>query len=151
MHPWQQPGGTGHAQPAALAALQDEVLIAAADLDRLQALLADAVGQLAGRFVAADAALARSADDAAAGPIASALAARLRAVRADVRGAAVALQFQDMAEQMLAHALGRLRAVADSLGSQAMPGGNEPAPAQFVARAGPVAQRRMDAGSVELY
>ena len=52
-------------------------------------------------------------------------------------------------------ATGRVRSVADCLGNHAMPvevdAAVETVAVQFVARACPVAQRQMDAGSIELY
>ena len=138
--------------PAAFAELQDELLIATTDLDRLQSLLSDAAGQLLARFVGADALLAQLV---AAAQQPAEQAALLGAARAEVAGAAIALQFQDMAAQLLSHALQRVRSVADCLGNQAMPADADTeagaVAVQFVARACPVAQRQMDAGSIELY
>lgn len=138
--------------PAAFAELQDELLIATTDLDRLQSLLSDAAGQLLTRFVGADALLVQLV---AAAQQPTEQAALLGAARAEVAGAAIALQFQDMAAQLLSHALQRVRSVADCLGNQAMPADADTeagaVAVQFVARACPVAQRQMDAGSIELY
>ena len=78
-------------------------------------------------------------------------AAPLAQVREQVGGAVVALQFQDLATQLLTHAMGRVHAVADWLGDKAMPEDGEGPQVQFVVRACPVAQRQMDAGSIELY
>ena len=128
-----------------MAELQDELLTAVTDLDRLQGLLADAAEQLAERFARADADLARVAGKPA--------AADLERVRADLGGALVALQFQDLATQLLSHATGRIHAVADVLAIRAMPADDDAAApvTPFDARPCPVAQRHMDAGSVELF
>lgn len=138
--------------PAALAELQDELMIATTDLDRLQSLLADAVEQLMTRFVKVDALLAQAAQTDTTQPV---RADRLSDARSELGGAVVAMQFQDMSAQLLSHALLRVRSVADCLGNHAMPvepdGAAETVAVQFVARACPVAQRQMDAGSVELY
>lgn len=138
-----------------LAALQDELLTASTDLERLQQLLADAVEQLMGRFVRTS---ARFEDALGAG---GAEAARATAgvdadavadVRRELAGAVVALQFQDMSAQLLTHTMRRIHSVADALGNCAMPfDGEDAAPVEFVARPCPVAQRQMDAGSVELF
>ena len=77
--------------PAAFAELQDELLIATTDLDRLQSLLSDAAGQLLARFVGADALLAQLV---AAAQQPAEQAALLGAARAEVAGAAIALQFR---------------------------------------------------------
>lgn len=135
----------GDAQEHALMAdLQDELLTAATDLDRLQGLLADAAAQLSERFAGADAALAE-----AVGPGGADALARARDALA---GALVALQFQDLSAQLLTHAQSRIHAVADVLALRAMPGDEEAAaPIELHARPCPVAQRQMDAGSVELF
>lgn len=138
--------------PAALAELQDELMIATTDLDRLQSLLADAVEQLVTRFIKVDALLTQAAESDAAQV---ACTDRLAEARLELGGAIVTMQFQDMSAQLLTHALLRVRSVADCLGNHAMPvEGDDPAETvavQFVARACPVAQRQMDAGSIELY
>ena len=130
---------------ALMAELQDELLTAVTDLDRLQGLLADAAVQLAERFAGADAGLAR------AGAVQA--GAAIEQVRAELGGALVALQFQDLATQLLSHATARIHAVADVLAIRAMPADDEAAApvTTFDARPCPVAQRHMEAGSVELF
>lgn len=125
-----------------LADLQDELLTASTDLDRLQVLLGDAVDQLLARFGGAGEQLAR-------------LRAGLSEVdtsglEAELGGAVIALQFQDLATQLVSHASRRVRSVAEVLGNEAL-GDADAAPVEMVARACPVAQRQMDAGSVELF
>ena len=143
---------------AVLAELQDELMIATTDLDRLQSLLANAVEQLMGRFVSVDALLEKAASPDVASRNGAKMPGsrdRLDDARSELGGAVVALQFQDLATQLLSHALHRVRSVADCLGNYAMPaeadGTTDGVEVQFVARACPVAQRQMDAGSIELY
>ena len=132
----QQREEVSGAVTARLAAdMQDELLAAGTELERLERLLADAVDQF-GR------AHALSAD--ISDPRQPALAGELRA-------ALTALQFQDMASQLIAHARRRLASVADCLGNAAIGGEEEGCEVQWVNRACPVAQRAVDAGSVELF
>jgi hypothetical protein len=68
-------------------------------------------------------------------------------------GAIVALQFQDMATQLIAHTTKRLRNCADRLARDAM-GDDEDGEAvidDMPLRPNPVTQDEMDAGSVELF
>jgi len=130
-----------HLAPRVAAQMQDELLSALTELERLQRLLGDAVGQLQDRFgeaMRAQSALpAGSAGD---------------AVREAVGGAMVALQFEDLASQLISHARRRLTSVADCLGNLALGEGDDPGcEVQWVARACPVAQRAVDAGTVELF
>jgi hypothetical protein len=118
--------------------LADQLLTARTDLERLHALLDDAAGDLMVAFLAAERLLARLDDTAPA----SALEARV-----EVRRALTAMQFPDMAAQILSHVNGRIQAVTDRLGAF---GGDEPS-IPLVERPCPVAQREMDAGSVELF
>ena len=118
--------------------MQDELLAAGTEMERLERLLSDAVDQLLDRFGRAHALTANLEGTAAAG-----LADELRA-------AMTALQFQDMASQLIVHARRRLASVADCLGNVAV-GGEDGAEVQWVGRACPVAQRAVDAGSVELF
>lgn len=131
--------------PLAVAAdLQDDLMAASNDLDRLQRLLSDASDVLMRRFTEAIGAI---------GHIAPELDGRAEALRAELSGAVVALQFQDMASQLIAHTGRRLRACADKIASEALaddddgPGVETAAPL----RPNPVTQDEMDAGSVELF
>ena len=68
-------------------------------------------------------------------------------------GAVTALQFQDMASQLIAHTRQRLRNCADRLAREAM-GDDDDGDAVVEAaplRPNPVTQDEMDAGSVELF
>lgn len=93
---------------------------AARDLERLQALLADACETLLARFAGASAALRADPPSQA------------RALD-ELHGAVTALQFQDLAQQLIAHAQRRL---GDSASPQ---------------RPNPVAQTGVGAGSFELF
>jgi hypothetical protein len=126
-----------------MVALQDELLIATTDLDRLRDLLDHAVERLIGQFAIASKETQRLKlkDPNTAARIAEALAS-----------AQVALQFQDLSTQLVTHVMTRMHSVADALAIRALPDDecNEVIP-QFVARSCPVAQREMDAGTVELF
>ena len=129
--------------PQAAAALQRDLLCASRDLDRLQGLLADACETLIQRFRgAADNIdwLLKATDPPPSQP------ERLHDAMAQLGGALTALQFQDMASQLIHHAHARLHRCALQLGSQAAHPQTTAA-----ARPNPVAQSEMDAGSVELF
>jgi hypothetical protein len=67
-------------------------------------------------------------------------------------GAVTALQFQDMASQLIHHTNRRLRSCADQIARAAM--GDEDGPAvvdEPPLRPNPVTQDEMDAGSIELF
>jgi hypothetical protein len=133
--------------PAA-AELQDHLLTATHDLERLQTLLSDACDVLMRSFHGADARLRALHDGAAAFD-----AADLAATRAELGSAVTALQFQDMASQLIAHTGRRLRNCCDRLAAEAM--GDDEDGAAYVEdaplRPNPVTQDEMDAGSVELF
>jgi chemotaxis regulatin CheY-phosphate phosphatase CheZ len=121
--------------------LQDQLLEAATDLDRLGGLLEDAVCQLMSRFAAANGRLESVDAD-------HDLASELRR---ELGGAVMALQFQDMAMQVISHTVNRIRGVADFLGTRLDSDEGDAAAVQLVRRHCPVAQRQIDAGSVELF
>lgn len=133
------------------AEIQDHLLIASNDLDRLQRLLGDAGDSLLGHFQGASGHLER------------ALRLLSRLPEADQRhlhhamehmaAAITSMQFQDMASQLLHHTTRRLRGCADRLAVSVM-GDDDEAPAviePMSARPNPVTQDEMDAGSVELF
>jgi len=135
--PAAHPAATG-AAPLRAADLRAELAAAGADLDRLQALLADACGALLASFEAAQAQLG------AASP-----AAAIAGARHELASAVVALRFEDIASQLIAHAQRRLRGCAERLAStQAADGDTAGGPPH---RSSPVGQRAMDAGAVELF
>lgn len=136
---------------AAAADLQDHLMVASNDLERLQRLLDDASQSLMSHFTDANSHL-----EAAQRELATATSAQPRTL-ADARqtlgGAITALQFQDMASQLIAHTTRRLRNCADRLASEAF-AGDEDGEAVVEAlplRPNPVTQDEMDAGSVDLF
>jgi len=136
----QEPDEVNGAVTARLAAdMQDELLAAGTELERLERLLSDAVDQLLDRFGRAHAISADISDP------------RQPLLAGELRAALTALQFQDMASQLIAHSRRRVASVADCLGNAAVGGEEEGCEVQWVNRACPVAQRAVDAGSVELF
>jgi hypothetical protein len=138
------PAGSG-SQPLGLllaAEVQDHLLVASNDLDRLQTLLSDACDTLAASFFGA-----------------SERAQALRAAGVDeamlsehLGRAITALQFQDMASQLIAHTHKRLRSCADRLAADAFePDDGEAVIEAAPLRPNPVTQDEMDAGSIELF
>ena len=79
--------------------------------------------------------------------------ARLRDVRRQLAEAVTALQFQDLASQLIAHTHQRLRNCADQLARDAFgpDADGEAVVAPAPLRPNPVTQDEMDAGSVELF
>lgn len=129
------------------AQLQDSLMTATNDLERLQRLLDDAYNVLIDGFQGAaaqlDNALVSQADP----------AQGLEMTRQTLHRAVTALQFQDMATQLIFHTSKRLRSCADQIARDAM--GDDPDGAAVVeegpAKPNPVTQDEMDAGSVELF
>lgn len=155
------PGDAGLPLLAA-ADLQDHLMVAQNDLERLQRLLTDACDQLLVHFYGASGELrtllAQGAHGAVDGPAAGlpgALeAAQLHKAMEHMAGAITAMQFQDMASQLVAHTSRRLRNCADRLAAQAMGDDDEDGSAvveEMPLRPNPVTQDEMDAGSVELF
>lgn len=122
----------------AAAELQDHLMVAGNDLERLQRLLDDAGLALMGHFT-----LATGHIDA--GSLADA--------RRDIGGAVTALQFHDMATQLIAHTARRLRNCADRIARDTMGDDDDGAAVVEEAplRPNPVTQDEMDAGSIELF
>ena len=130
--------------------LQDKLLMATHDLDRLQALLAHACDELMLGFHGATQQLCAIADASADCAHVPDLA---RSAAQQLGSAVTALQFQDMASQLISHTHQRLRHCADRLAREAM--GDDEDGAAVVEAAplhpNPVTQDEMDAGSVELF
>lgn len=127
----------------AAADLQDHLLSTVHDLDRLQTLLSDACTTLLSSFHGANEQLRwLGAGDAAANRIAQHLC-----------GAVVALQFQDMGSQLIAHTRRRLRYCADRLARDTLQGDEEEDAwvEEPPLHPNPVTQAEMDAGSVTLF
>ena len=139
---------TGGASLPLLAAadLQDNLMTASNDLDRLQRLLNDASDSLLAHFYGASGQLetlrAPGQDS-----------TPLREALQHMAGAITAMQFQDMASQLIHHTNTRLRNCADRLAQETM-GDDEDGIAvveQAPQRPNPVTQDEMDAGSIELF
>ena len=132
--PWQQ-----------AAELQDDLLTVCNDLDRLQTLLSSACADLAEGFHSASAMLAQ----ARAGEPGADWHTQLAQTLART---VTALQFEDMASQLITHTRRRLRHRADTLAVAAFGDDDGEAvvePASL--RPNPVTQDEMDAGSIELF
>ena len=121
-------------------------------LERLQRLLDDASQALLQHFTFAsdhmDAALLQLHADATEQP------ARIRLARQTLGSAITALQFQDMATQLIAHTSQRLRHCADRLARDALGDDDEDGAALVEPAAqgpNPVTQDEMHAGSIELF
>lgn len=127
--------------------LQDHLMTAGNDLERLQRLLSDTCDTLLASFHGA----VQQVDALAAAG--SATAAPLEALRGRLAVAVTALQFQDMASQLIHHTHQRLRNCADQLARDAFgpDADGEAVVAAAPLRPNPVTQDEMDAGSVELF
>ncbi|MCY7315384.1 MAG: hypothetical protein LH480_07105 [Rubrivivax sp.] len=129
--------------------LQDHLLVASNDLERLQRLLSDACDALMVHFSGANGELRSLLD----GDAPAALVPPVHNAMQHMAGAITAMQFQDMASQLVTHTTRRLRSCADRLASQTM-GDDEDGMAlieQAPLRPNPVTQDEMDTGSVELF
>jgi len=128
------------APPLLMAAdLQDHLMAANNDLDRLQRLLSDTCDALLASFHGALAEIPPEGCD---------------RLRTELHVAVTALQFQDMASQLIHHTQQRLRSCADQVAQQAFSDdddGDEPYVAPAPLRPNPVTQDEMDAGSIELF
>ncbi|HEX5374065.1 MAG TPA: hypothetical protein VFW84_15175 [Aquabacterium sp.] len=129
------------------AELQDHLMTATNDLERLQRLIDDAYVVLIEGFQGAAHQLG-SAIDAGVGDAPS-----LQGTLQTLFKAVTALQFQDMATQLIHHTNKRLRNCADQIARDAM--GDDPDGEAIVEqeplKPNPVTQDEMDAGSVELF
>jgi hypothetical protein len=134
----------------AAADLQDNLMTASHDLDRLQALLAHACDELLQGFHGAVAQVRSFTERGGSHAEAPDL---LDGVTRHLGSAITALQFQDMASQLIAHTHRRLRNCADRLAHETM--GDDEDGCTIVEEApphpNPVTQDEMDAGSVELF
>lgn len=132
----------------AAADLQDHLMVASNDLERLQRLLDDASTALIGHFAGATRQLDTVASAAhAVDPIV------LHDLRTALGSAIIALQFQDLATQLIAHTSQRLRSCVDRLGRDVFAGDDDDDALleEPPLRPNPVTQDEMDAGSVELF
>lgn len=136
----------------AAADLQDHLMTATNDLDRLQTLLADACDVLAQSFYGASEQL-RALMDEQEQAARNGHAEVYPRLMQQLGGAVTALQFQDMASQLINHTNKRLRSCADQIARVAM-GDDEDGTAvveEAPLRPNPVTQDEMDAGSIELF
>ena len=130
----------------AAADLQDHLMTATSDLDRLQTLLAHACEALYAGFHGASELVGRLDD----GHVPQ--GERDRALE-HLGSAVTALQFQDIASQLIAHTHRRLRNCADKIARETFAGDEdgEALVEEAPLRPNPVTQSEMDAGSVELF
>lgn len=144
----------------AAADLQDHLMVAQNDLERLQRLLSDACDSLMTHFYGANGELKALMPQHGAAALTSpgvpapAEAPELHKAMQHLAGAITAMQFQDMASQLVAHTVRRLRNCADRLAAQTMGHDDEDGRAFIEVmplRPNPVIQDEMDAGSVELF
>lgn len=149
----QQAPPTTPVMPLWLAAsLQDDLLTASNDLDRLQRLLGHACEDVSRHFFGALEPI-QTLKKQAGSTSAVIDAATVSAVADALQNAVTALQFHDMASQLIAHTDARLRACADRLVRETMPEDDE-GKAVFVEtpqRPNPVTQDELDAGSIDLF
>jgi hypothetical protein len=145
--PTPSPGGL---PLMAAADLQDHLMVATNDLERLQRLLEDAGEALMGHFCSASTQMNVLRDEA---PKVNLDTTPIREAMQNLAGAITALQFQDMATQLIAHTQCRLRNCADRIARDAM--GDDEDGAAVVEdgpmRPNPVTQDEMDAGSIDLF
>lgn len=142
-------GLTGGELPLLLAAeLQDHLMTATNDLERLQRLLDHACEMLMSGFHGAAAQLGDVIDDG------HEMSPQLQETLKTLYQTVTALQFQDMATQLIAHTNKRLRNCADQIARDAL--GDDDPDGMAVVESGPmkpnpVTQDEVDAGSVELF
>jgi hypothetical protein len=130
------------------AELQDHLMTASHDLERLQRLLDDACVVLMDGFHGT----AGQLNDVIG--MGHDITPHLEEVRQTLFRTVTALQFQDLATQLIAHTNKRLRTCADQIARDAL-GDDDPDGAAVVddtpMRPNPVTQDEVDAGSVELF
>lgn len=136
------------------ARLQDQLLVASNDLDRLQTLLSDACALLMQRFGGASDQIHVLMGSQ--GPLGAGAQDReaCEVLMQQLAGAVTALQFQDMASQLIVHTNRSLRNCADTLAREAFGDDDEDGGTVVEAaptRPNPVTQAEMDAGSIELF
>ena len=129
--------------------VQDHLITACNDLQRLQVLLADAFQLL---LVSFDSASRELAQQRRRRPERE-LATVLTEIQNQLDNAVTALQFQDMTNQLIEHTNLRLRHCVDEIAAIAFDGDEDGEPVVQAApdRPNPVTQLEMDAGSVELF
>lgn len=138
-------------EPLAAADLQDHLLVASNDLDRLQRLLDDASHTLLGHFKGAAEHLERALKLMSQQPDVD--QRHLHQAMEFLAAAITGMQFQDMASQLLQHTTKRLRGCADRLAASVMADDEDGTGVleDLPNKPNPVTQDEMDAGSVELF
>jgi len=134
----------------AAAELQDHLMTVTNDLERLQRLLDDAGEALSTHFYSAS----NQVMTLLSGSDGSPASEGLKQIMQDIAGAITALQFQDMATQLIAHTSQRLRNCSDQLARDTFGMDDEDGVAVVEIaplRPNPVTQDEMDAGSIELF
>ena len=134
----------------AAAELQDHLMTVTNDLERLQRLLDDAGEALSNHFYSAS----NQAMALLSGSDGTPASDGLKQIMQDIAGAITALQFQDMATQLIAHTSQRLRNCSDQLARDTFGMDDEDGAAVVEIapmRPNPVTQDEMDAGSIELF
>ena len=133
--------------------LQDHLMVASNDLYRLQRLLTDACDVLLTHYRGADSAIKRLLQSAAASDPATPNSAEACAALRHLSGAITALQFQDLASQLVDHTQRRLRNCVDRLACDTLLDDEDGVALVAAApeRPNPVTQDEMDAGSIELF
>ncbi|MEZ5649187.1 MAG: hypothetical protein R3E87_01405 [Burkholderiaceae bacterium] len=114
--------------------MQEQMLMGAADMERLIELIDDASKLLWDRFLAIAAAMRQSGND---------------DLARDIERTLTTLQFHDMTGQIVSHNVTRMHLMADALG--ALLDADVAPEVSISPRASAVAQRAMQAGSVELF
>ncbi|HZE92572.1 MAG TPA: hypothetical protein VE029_12815 [Rhizobacter sp.] len=134
----------------AAADLQDHLMTASMDLDRLQTLLSDACDTLMQRFHGASEHIRTLREHDHTGEESDLV---FNDVMQHLGGAVTALQFQDMASQLINHTHKRIRSCVDRLAREAFAEeeDGEVAMEEIPLRPNPVTQAEMDVGSVELF
>ncbi len=130
----------------AAADIQDHLLMVSNDLDRLHALLTHSCEELMKCFYGARRGLDALGNAAERSP-------PLEAAIRQLGDAVVALQFEDMATQLIQHTHRRLRSCVDQLARQTF-ADDEDGPAEVEMpplHPNPVTQDEMDAGSIDLF
>ena len=129
--------------------VQDHLITACNDLQRLQVLLADAFQLLLASFHSASRELAQQRRRRPERELATVLTE----IQNQLDNAVTALQFQDMTYQLIEHTNLRLRHCVDEIAAIAFDGDDDGEPVVQAApdRPNPVTQSEMDAGSVELF
>jgi hypothetical protein len=130
------------------AELQDHLLMASNDLDRLQRLLNDACMELFAGFNSACEHIEKLHS------MTGIVGQESDAAIVQLSKAITALQFQDMATQLIAHTHVRLRNCADTLANETFGNDDEDGAAVVMPaplKPNPVTQDEMDAGSIELF